>query len=106
MVGFGEDVASGLVLRHDNSANYILEELQSKIAFFGIGRSRPLVRQPQKNGMAERLIRTHQEQIMYGRVFASVKELPRELDQFAEVCNERWLAQKNGCRTPNQIRAK
>ena len=40
MGGFGEDVANGLVLKHDNGSNYISEEFQSEIALFGIERPR------------------------------------------------------------------
>ena len=87
--GFGAGVANGLVLRHDNGANYISEEFQSEIAFFGIESSRSFVRQPQGNGVAERFIRTLKEQILHGRVIASLQELREELDRFAKLHNER-----------------
>ena len=105
MGGFGAGVADGLVLRHDNGANYISEEFQSEIAFFGIESSRSFVRQPQGNGVAERFIRTLKEQLMHGRVFAILQELRKELDRFAKLYNERWLLQKHGHKTPNQVRA-
>ena len=94
-----------LVLRHDNGSNYILEEFQSEIAFFGIERPRSYVRQSQGNGVAKRFIRTLKEHILHGRVFGSLKELRRELDLFAEVYNERWLVQEHDHKTPNQITA-
>ena len=105
MGGFGAGVADGLVLRHDNGANYISEEFQSEIAFFGIESSRSFVRQPQGNGVAERFIRTLKEQSLHGRVFATLRELREELDRFANLYNERWLVQKHGHKTPNQVRA-
>ena len=105
MGGFGAGVADGLVLRHDNGANYISEEFQSEIAFFGIESSRSFVRQPQGNGVAERFIRTLKEQLLHGRVFARLQDLREELDRFAELYNERWLVQKHGHKTPNQVRA-
>ena len=37
--------------------------------------------------------------------FASLRELREELDRFAELYNEKWLVQKHGYKTPNQVRA-
>lgn len=47
------------------------------------------MRQPQGNGVAERLIRTLKEQILHGKVLASLQELREELDRFAKPYNER-----------------
>ena len=105
MGGFGAGLADGFVLRHENGANYISEEFQSEIAFFGIDSSRSFARQSQGNGVAERFIRTLKEQIAHRRVFASLQGLLEELDRFAKLDNERWLLQKHGHKTPNQIRA-
>ena len=82
-----------------------MQEFQSEIAFFGIESSRSFVCQPQGNGVAERFIRTLKEQILHGRVFASLQELREELDMFAELANERLLVQKHGHKTSNQVRA-
>ena len=101
MGGFGAGVADGLALRHDNGSNYISEEFQSEIAFFGIESSRSFVRQPQGNGVAELFIRTLKEQSLHGRVFETLEELRRELDQFAQRYNEKWPVQKHGDKTPN-----
>ena len=89
MVHHRVGAADGLVLRHYNGSNYVSEELQREIAFFRMEISRSFVRQPQCNGVAERFIRTLNEQIVHGRVFASLQDLREELDRFAELHNER-----------------
>ena len=102
MCGFGAGVADGLVLRHDNGANYISEEFQSEIAFFGIESSRSFVRQSQGNSVAERFIRTLKEQILHGGVFVRLEELRQELDRFAKLYNERWLVYRHGYKKPTR----
>ena len=55
--------------------------------------------------MAKRRIRTLKEQILHGSYFASQQELQDEIDSAAELYNERWLVQRHGHKTPNQINA-
>ena len=56
--GIGAGVARGLRLRHDHGANYLADDFQQEIAFFGIESSPSFVREPEGNGVAERFIRT------------------------------------------------
>lgn len=86
-------------------SNYISEEFQREIAFFGIENSQSYACQPQDNGFADRLILTLKEQILHGRVFATLRELREELGRSAKLYNERWLVQRHGHKTPNRVRA-
>ena len=54
----GDGVADGLRLRHDHSSNYLADDFQQEVAFFGIESSPSFVRAPEGNGVAERFIRT------------------------------------------------
>ena len=56
--GIGEGVARGLRLRHDHGSNYLADDFQQEVAFFGIESSPSFVREPEGNGVAERFIRT------------------------------------------------
>ena len=51
-------VARGLRLRHDHGSNYLADDFQQEVAFFGIESSPSFVREPEGNGVAERFIRT------------------------------------------------
>ena len=52
----GEGVARGLRLRHDHGSNYLADDFQQEVAFFGIESSPSFVREPEGNGVAERFI--------------------------------------------------
>ena len=54
----GAGAARGLRLRHDHGSNYLADDFQQEIAFFGIESSPSCVREPEGNGVAERFIRT------------------------------------------------
>ena len=54
----GQGVAHGLRLRHDHGSNYLADDFQQAVAFFGIENSPSFVREPEGNGVAERFIRT------------------------------------------------
>ena len=49
----GEGVARGLRLRHDHGSNYLADDFQQEVAFFGIESSPSFVREPEGNGVAE-----------------------------------------------------
>jgi hypothetical protein len=55
---FGQDIAQGLLLRHDHGSQYMSQVLQEELRFWGITSSPAFVREPEGNGCAERFIRT------------------------------------------------
>ena len=63
--GIGEGVARGLRLRHDHGSNYLADDFQQEVAFFGIESSPSFVREPEGNGVAERFIRTLKENLLW-----------------------------------------
>ena len=46
--GIGEGVARGLRLRHDHGSNYLADDFQQEVAFFGIESSPSFVREPRR----------------------------------------------------------
>ncbi len=83
----------------------MVEELQDKIEFLGIESSPVFVRQPESNGVAERVIKTLKEQLLWFRHFPSIEALRKGLAAFADLYSASWLRERQGHKTPNQIRA-
>ena len=71
----GDGVARGLRLRHDHGSNYLADDFQQEVAFFGIESSPSFVREPEGNGVAERFIRTLKENLLWVRSFDTIEEL-------------------------------
>ena len=71
----GEGVARGLRLRHDHGSNYLADDFQQEVAFFGIESSPSFVREPEGNGVAERFIRTLKENLLWVRSFDTIEAL-------------------------------
>ena len=62
------------------------------------------VRQPEGNGVAERLIRTLKENLLWVRTFKTIEDLRAELVAFARRYNETWLVARHGYKTPTKVR--
>ena len=102
--GIGEGVARGLRLRHDHGSNYLADDFQQAVAFFGIESSPSFVREPEGNGVAERFIRTLKENLLWVRSFATIEELRLALLAFKRTYNEQWMLEKYDYRSPAQVR--
>ena len=100
----GEGVARGLRLRHDHGSNYLADDFQQEVAFFGIESSPSFVREPEGNGVAERFIRTLKENVLWVRSFATIEELRLALLEFKRTYNEQWMLEKYHYRSPAQVR--
>ncbi len=100
-----KNAAKGLALRHDHGSNYMSGDFQDEIAFLGIESSPSFVRQPEGNGVAERLILTLKEKFLWVHTFDTIEELRRGLQDFVAHYNATWLVARHGYSTPNQIRA-
>ena len=57
------------------------------------------------NGVIERLFRTLKEQVVHGRIFRTIDEVRDAVRAFAALHNAEWLIEKNGHRSPAQMRA-
>ena len=56
------------------------------------------------NGVIERLFRTLKEQVVHGRIFQTIDEVRDAVRAFAARCNAEWLIEKNGRRSPADLR--
>src|SRR5512144_1961939 len=83
----GKDIAAGLKLCHDHGSNYMSDDFQVEIALLGIEASPSFVREPEGNGVAERFIRTLEENLLWVRRFQTIEELRRALLEFADWYN-------------------
>ena len=102
--GIGAGVAHGLRLRHDHGSNYLADDFQQEVAFFGIESSPSFVREPEGNGVAERFIRTLKENLLWVRSFETIEELRLALLEFKRTYNEQWMLEKYDYRSPAQVR--
>jgi len=102
--GIGAGVARGVRLRHDHGANYLADDFQQEIAFFGMESSPSFVREPEGNGVAERFIRTLKENLLWVRSFETIEDLRLALLAFKRTYNEQWMLEKYGYRSPAQVR--
>ena len=100
----GDGVASGLRLRHDHGSNYLADDFQQEVAFFGIESSPSFVREPEGDGVAERFIRTVKEHLLWVRSFETIEELRLALLEFQRTYNEQWMLAKYDYRSPAQVR--
>ena len=99
----GAGIASGLRLRHDHGSNYLADDFQQEVAFFGIESSPSFVREPEGNGVAERFIRTLKENLLWVRSFDTIEALRLALLEFKRTYNEQWMLEKYHYRSPAQV---
>ena len=56
------------------------------------------------NGIAERIIRTLKEQLLWVRIFQTVEDLRHALHEWLTLYNEHWLIERHGHRSPTHVR--
>lgn len=100
----GKGIARGLSLRMDHGTQYLSDHFLNQVKFWGITPSFAFVAEPQTNGVAERFNRTLKEQAIYGRVFRTVEDVREAVKTFVELYNSQWRVEKNGFRSPDEIR--
>jgi putative transposase len=101
----GAGAARGLALRHDHGSAFMSDVFQKQIRFWGMAPSYAFVGEPETNGCIERLFRTLKEQVVHGRIFQTIDEVREAVRAFVARYNAEWLIEKNGHRSPAQMRA-
>jgi len=102
--GVDKDIARGLSLRMDHGTQYLSDHFLNQVKYWGITPSFAFVAEPQTNGVAERFNRTLKEQAIYGRIFRTVEDVREAVKTFVDLYNNEWRVEKNGFRSPNEIR--
>src|ERR671927_271996 len=97
--------ARGLALRHDHGSNFMADAFQKQVKFWGMAPSYAFVAEPETNGVIERLFRTLKEQAIHGRIFQTVEDVRDAVRALVARYNAEWLVEKNGYRSPAQMRA-
>jgi transposase InsO family protein len=100
----GRDAARGLALRHDHGSAFMSDDFQRQVKAWGMTPSYAFVRQPETNGVIERLFRTFKEQIVHGRIFQTIEEVRDAVREFVARYNAEWLVEKNGLVSPTAAR--
>ena len=93
-----------VVMRLLRGEDYLADDFQQEVAFFGIESSPSFVREPEGNGVAERFIRTLKENLLWVRSFETIEELRLALLEFKRTYNEQWMLEKYDYRSPAQVR--
>ena len=75
------------------------DDFQRELTFLGMTSSPSFVREPEGNGLAQRLVRTLKENLLWVRHFASVAALVEALREFKERYKGEWLIERHGFRT-------
>lgn len=101
----GAGAARGLALRHDHGTNFMADVFQKQMRFWGLAPSYAFVAEPETNGVIERLFRTLKEQAIHGRIFQTIDDVRDAVRAFVARYNAEWLVEKNGYRSPTQMRA-
>jgi transposase InsO family protein len=96
--------ANGLAIRHDHGSQYMSRDFQREIAWVGATSSPAFVRAPEGNGCVERFIWTLKENLLWIRTFRTAEELRLAPIAFWRTCNECWLIERHGHRSPAQFR--
>ena len=97
--------ARGLALRHDHGSNFMADVFQKQVKFWGLAPSYAFVAEPETNGVIERLFRTLKEQAIHGRIFQTIEDVRDAVRAFVTRYNAEWLIEKNGHRSPLDMRA-
>jgi putative transposase len=97
--------ARGLALRHDQGSSFMADVFQKQMRFWGVAPSYAFVAEPETNGCIERLFRTLKEQAIHGRIFETIDDVREAVRAFAARYNAQWLIEKNGHRSPADMRA-
>ena len=98
--GIGEGVARGLRLRHDHGSNYLADDFQQEVAFFGIESSPSFVREPEVQRRRGALHPPLKENLLWVR--ASRPSVRLSLLAFKRTYNE--MLEKYDYRSPAQVR--
>ena len=97
-------IARGVSLRIDHGSQFISEGFVEQSHYWGIAISKGFVKEPETNGVIERFHRTLKEQIVHGRVYHSLEDFRRAVEDFIQRYNESWLLEKLGYHSPLEAR--
>jgi hypothetical protein len=86
-----EGTAAGIAIRHDHGCACMCDDFQQELTFLGRTSSPRFVREPERNGVAERLIRTLKENLLRGPAPRQGSRPDRGPPRVQTTYNERCL---------------
>lgn len=102
--GVAHGVGNGIAVREDHGAQYMSATYRKQAEAWGMSLTYAFVGEPETNGVAERMVRTLKEQVIYGRVIEDLEDLRQRLKTFMRTYNSMWRLEKNRYLTPNEAR--
>ena len=98
--GLESKIAEGLSVRHDHGSQFMSRHYQQELRFLGIKSSPSFVRTPEGNGVAERLMRTIKEQVLWIETYRTAEDVRQALRDFRARYNESWIIARHGYLSP------
>ena len=102
--GYARRIALGLGLRHDWGPQYTADQFLGKLCWLLVRSTPSYVGEPQCNGVAERWMRTLEQECLYLHDLESMEEARRVIAEFVPRYNEQWILERHAYRTPAQVR--
>jgi transposase InsO family protein len=100
----GKGTGDGIAIRHDWGPQYIAHDFKKELEFFGLRNSPALVHEPQTNGVIERFFKTLKLECLWIENFRDVEHAREVVGRWMETYNTQWLIERNGYRTPHEVR--
>jgi len=100
----GQEAAPAISIRHDWGPQYKANAFVKELKFLGLANSPAFVHEPETNGVIERFFRTLKEECIWVHDFRDTDEAREVIGRWVETYNEQWLIERNGHRTPREVR--
>jgi transposase InsO family protein len=100
-----QKVGEGVSIRHDWGPQYTAGVFRQELTFLGLGNSPAFVHEPETNGIIERFFRTLKEECLWINDFADATQAWEIVSRWIETYNEEWLIERNGYRSPREVRS-
>jgi putative transposase len=100
----GKDIGDGIAIRHDWGPQYIAHDFKEELKFLGLRNSPALVHEPQTNGVIERFFKTLKWECLWIENFRDAEHARDVVGRWMERYNTQWLIERNGYRTPREVR--
>jgi hypothetical protein len=101
----GAEVVRALAPRHGHGSDFMTDDFERQMRFWGMAPSHAFVAEPETNGSLERLFRTLKEQAVHGRIFRATGEVRDAIRAFVTRYNAEWLVEKDVHRSRDATRA-
>jgi putative transposase len=97
-------VGGEIAVRHDWGPQYTAKDFKKELEYWGLANSPALMHEPETNGVIERFFRTLKEECLWIERFRDAAHAREVVGRWMETYNREWLIERNGYRTPREVR--